>query len=34
RTSRARGKLFLRLVEQAVAVDPVPNCQLGAVTRD
>ncbi len=25
RTSRSRGKLFYRLVEQAVAIDPVPG---------
>jgi len=24
RTSRSRGKLFYRLVQQAIAVDPVP----------
>ena len=28
RTSRSRGKLFYRLVQQAVAVDPVPYKQL------
>lgn len=28
RTSRSRGKLFYRLVQQAVAVDPVPQSQL------
>ncbi len=33
RTSRSRGKLFFRLVEQAVAVDPVPNRQLGAAAK-
>ena len=30
RTSRYRGKLFYRLVEQAVAVDPVPLSRLVA----
>jgi len=28
RTSRSRGKLFQRLVEQALAVDPVPYKRL------
>jgi len=28
RTSRSRGKLFYRLVQQAVAVEPVPYCDL------
>jgi hypothetical protein len=28
RTSRSRGKLFQRLVEQALAVDPVPYKKL------
>ena len=28
RTSRHRGKLFFRLVQQAVAVDPVPYARL------
>jgi ISXO2-like transposase domain len=28
RTSRHRGKLFYRLVQQAVAVDPVPYKRL------
>ena len=30
RTSRYRGKLFYRLVEQAVTVDPAPFSQLVA----
>jgi hypothetical protein len=28
RTSRSRGKLFYRLAQQAVAVDPVPYAAL------
>jgi hypothetical protein len=28
RTSRHRGKLFYRLVQQAVAVDPAPDASL------
>jgi transposase-like protein len=28
RTSRSRGKLFYRLVQQAVAIDPVPASQI------
>lgn len=28
RTSRSRGKLFYRLIEQAVAVDPVPQSEI------
>jgi transposase-like protein len=31
RTSRSRGKLFYRLLQQAVAIDPVPRSQLSAV---
>ena len=30
RTSRSRGKLFYRLVQQALLVDPVPNKELNA----
>jgi len=30
RTSRSRGKLFYRLLQQAVAIDPVPRSQLSA----
>jgi hypothetical protein len=30
RTSRSRGKLFLRLLEQAVQVDPAPYSRLVA----
>lgn len=29
RTSKSRGKLFFRLVEQAVAIDPVPGEKVG-----
>jgi len=29
RTSRSRGKLFYRLVQQAVAIDPVPAHEIG-----
>jgi len=28
RTSRSRGKLFYRLVEQAVSIDPMPNSEI------
>ena len=32
RKSRSRGKLFYRLAQQAVAVDPVPyKCMVGGV---
>ena len=39
RKSRSRGKLFLRLAEQAVAVGPSPyksmvRCYAGAAARD
>ena len=34
RTSRSRGKLFYRLVQQAVAVDPVPQQQLRGATTN
>ena len=30
RTSRSRGKLFYRLMQQAVAVDPLPKKQIRA----
>jgi len=30
RASASRGKLFYRLIQQAVAVDPVPRRQLQA----
>ena len=33
RTSRSRGKLFRRLLEQAVAVDPAPLPQMQAAAR-
>ena len=33
RTSRSRGKLFYRLVQQAVAVDPVPYAAMVRYTR-
>lgn len=32
RTSRSRGKLFYRLLQHAVAIDPVPRSQLSAVS--
>jgi transposase-like protein len=34
RTSRSRGKLFYRLVEQAVAIDPVPGHQIRGGSRN
>ena len=35
RTSRSRGKLFYRLVQQAVAVDPVPQSVIrGGAAHD
>jgi len=34
RTSRSRGKLFYRLVQPAVAIDPVPARQIGAENAD
>ena len=34
RTSRSRGKLFYRLVQQAVGVDPVPGTEIVGGTRN
>jgi hypothetical protein len=33
RTSRSRGKLFYRLLQQGVAVDPVPYREIVRQTR-
>lgn len=34
RTSRSRGKLFYRLAQQAMAIEPVPENQLRAPKAD